>query len=354
MISVNNFFGVIAAVLIAAQPVSAEELADFFAGRSITFVSPIAGDPYSRAIARHMVKYMPGNPSIRFKHMPGERSRVIARWMQAQAPRDGLMVAGLLPDAIMEPLIGNKKKTGYDPLAFAYIGSAHSTKLICISDKGAPVRHFGDTMLTPLILGATRGGGVTNDMALALRNLVGSRFSLVSNYTDVSQVIRALRHGEVQGLCGYGWSSFSTGRLDLIRDGRVNVLVQLALDKDEELTAKGVPTIWEFVDDPADRETLQLLASAQFLGRPFAVPDGVPRARTNALRVAFERTMRDLQFRADARRSGIDIAPTTGESVQKLVKKIYATPKSVIEKAKLARKSGRKSLPGSPSDQESR
>ena len=267
-------------------------VSEFFAGRSIVFVSPYDDDKYSKSIARHMVKYVPGNPSIRLRHMPGGRSRKIAAWLSSEAPRDGLIVAALLPDAIM----------------------------------------------APLILGATRDGGMTRDMALALKNIIGARFTLVPGYKDVDQVIRALKHGEVQGLCGYGWSNFNAGRLDLIKNGQVNVLVQLALDPYEGLSSMKVPMIWEYVDDPEDKETLQLIATAQYLGRPFAAAPGVERKRLNALRVAFERTMRDVEFRADARRAGIEINPTTGDSVQKLVKKIFATPKPILNRARLARK----------------
>jgi len=315
-------------------------VSEFFAGRSIVFVSPYDDDKYSKSIARHMVKYAPGNPSIRFRHMPGGRSRKIAAWLSSEAPRDGLIVAALLPDAIMAPLIGEGKsrEISYDPLQFLFLGSANSSTLVCLSDRAAPVQDFGEALRTPLILGATRDGGMTRDMALALKNIIGARFTLVPGYKDVDQVIRALKHGEVQGLCGYGWSNFNAGRLDLIKNGQVNVLVQLALDPHEGLSSMKVPMIWEYVDDPEVKETLQLIATAQYLGRPFAAAPGVERKRLNALRVAFERTMRDVEFRADARRAGIEINPTTGDSVQKLVKKIFATPKPILNRARLARK----------------
>lgn len=324
---------------VLSPALAATDVTEYYTGKTLTFIIGTENTSYARTIGRHLVKYIPGNPSISFQKMVGMRSRKAAIALYQMAPGDGLTIAAILPDAIMAPLVGPPvKKRRYDPLKFQYLGSASSAVFVCMVDRDAPAQTFEQALKHPLIMGASKFGGSTRDSVLMLKNLLGANFRLVAGYRDRAQILEALLHGEIHGLCGYSWSALKRQRFDLVADKKVNLLVQFGLDGHKELIKRGVPTIWEFVKDPRDRAALGLLASSMVFSRPFIAPPGTPRAQVNALRVAFERTMRDVDFRSDAHKNQLSITPTTGEAVQRLIKKVYKTPADVVERAKAARK----------------
>lgn len=327
-------------VALAATPLrAATDVTEFYTGKTLTFIIGTENAAYARTIGRHLVKYIPGNPSISFQSMLGQRSRVAAAAVHRMAPGDGLTIAAISPDAIMAPLVeAQSKKHKFDPLTFQYLGSASSSVFVCMVDREAPAATFQQALKLPLIMGASKSGGATRDSVLMLKNLLGANFRLVAGYRDRAQILEALQHGEIHGLCGYSWSALKRQRFDLIADKKVNLLLQFGLDGNKELSQQGVPTIWEFVKDPSDRAALGLLASSMVFARPFVAPPGTPRAQVNALRVAFERTMRDVDFRSDAHKNQLNITPTTGEAVQRLIRKVYKTPSDIVERAKAARK----------------
>jgi len=267
------------------------DVSQFFTGKTITFIVGSQNATYARIIGRYMVKYIPGNPSMKFDILPGQASRKAATALARLAPGDGLSIAALLPEAIMKPLVGaSAKKRRYDPLDFIYLGSASRSTYVCIADSDAPAKNFE----------------------------------------------QALEHGKIQGLCGYSWARLKRQRFDLVSDKKVNLILQFGLDADSELTKRGVPSVWKFVKDQRDRAALGLLASSLVFARPFVTAPGMPRAQVNALWVAFERTMRDVDFRSDAHKNQLNITPTTGDLLQRLIRKIYKTPADVVSRAREA------------------
>lgn len=315
------------------------DVTEFYTGKTITFIIGSENTSYARTIGRHMVKYVPGNPSMAFESMPENGSRDAAKVVAALAPGDGLTMAALLPDAIMDALFGGvDRKRKYDPLELIFLGSASNSTYVCIADTEAPAKNFSQALERPMIMGASMAGGSSRDSTKMLMNLIGAKFKLVDRYRDRAQVLEALEHGEIHGLCGYSWSRLKRQRLDLVTDKKVNLLLQFGLDAHSELTKLGVPSIWEFVKNERDRAALGLLASSQVFARPFVAPPGTPRAQVNALRVAFERTMRDVDFRSDAHKNQLNITPTTGEALQRLIKKIFSTPAEIVTRAREARK----------------
>jgi len=343
MMTIRAHTAVLAFVMVLGAPLSARaagtDVTEYYTGKTITFIVGTKDSSYARTIGRHMMKYIPGNPSMKFEKMPGQGSRHAAAAVSRSIPGDGLAIAALLPEAIMTPLIGEStKEKEYDPLALIYLGSASSSTYVCIADSEAPARNFEQALQRPMIMGATVAGGSSRDSTLMLMNLLGARFRLVDGYRDRTQVLEALEHGEIHGLCGYSWSRLKRQSFDLVTDKKVNLLLQFGLDAHAELTKLGVPSVWKFVKNKRDRAALGLLASSLVFARPFVTAPGTPRAQVNALRVGFERTMRDVDFRSDAHKKGLNITPTTGEALQRLIKKIYDTPADVVARAREARK----------------
>lgn len=320
-----------------------EDISSVYTGKSLGFVVGAEQgslyDKYARAIGRYMVKHIPGNPTVVFRNMEGASGRKLAMWLAGTAERTGLTVAALLPNVIMEPLVGeDREDIGYDPLKFEYLGSAASPVYICITRPDAPATAFGLVKQRRLVMGAVADGGSTQDISNALRNLVGARFRMVPRYRDEEQLLKALEYGEVHGACGYDWSGLRTRQPELIKEKKVNILLQIALNPRPDLTGRGVPIVWDFITDEDARAALQLLAGAQEIGRPYAAPPRVPHRRVTALRVAFERTMKDLDFKADARKAELDISPTYGDDMQRMIEQMYRTPASVVDRARAARK----------------
>jgi hypothetical protein len=145
-----------------------------------------------------------------------------------------------------------------------------------------------------------------------------------------------MERGEVDGTCGWDWSSFKSQKSDWVRDRKVNILVQVALDENAELTKMGVPPIWNYVKNDVDRKVAELVVSQQVFERSYIAPPGTPAELINVLRTAFDATMNDPKFLADAETARIAIAPLSGAKVQEIVQKLYATPKDIVDRAKRA------------------
>jgi tripartite-type tricarboxylate transporter receptor subunit TctC len=323
---------------------AAEDISAAYRGKTVSFiVSGAAGslpDRYARAIGRYMVKHIPGNPVIRFRNMEGGSGHKAVLWLYNKAPRDGLTIAALTPNAIVGPLIGDDVKKNYDPMKFEYLGSAASAIYVCISRLDAPATDFGLIRKQRLVMGALQDGGPTQDIAHALINLAGARFRMVPRYRDSTQLLAALEHGEVHGACGFRWSNLWSRWPDLIKDNKVKVFLQIALNALPDLTARKVTIVWDFVTDPGHRAALELLARTRQIGQPYAAPPHIPRQRVTALRVAFERTMKDLEFKADARKARLNLSPTLGDDMERIIEMMYLTPRAIVEKARAARRAG--------------
>lgn len=321
--------------ILAATPVRA---AEFYAGKDITFIiggAPGGGfDTYARVISRHLGSYIAGHPNIVPQNMPGAGSRKAAAYTYQVAPKDGTEIAAIFPGAIMAPLLDTRRKSKFDSTRFIYLGSANKGTRVCVTMKSSPTKTFEDAQKRQTILAASARGGATRDFPAFLNKLTGTKFKLVSGYKGTKDMILAMQRGEVAGLCGYYWSSLKTQKPDWIRDHKINILVQMAMSPHPELTKMGVPQIWKFLKTGEDRKLMTLLLSQQIFGRPYIAPPGVPAKRVIALRNAFSATFRDKGFLKDAKRARLAIDPTSGIEVQRLVDKLFATPKPIVNRAK--------------------
>lgn len=325
-----------ACMSIASATFAAAE--DFYKDKTIEFyVGGNAGggyDVYARAIARHLPRHIPGAPAIVVKNMPGGGSAKAASFLALQGEKDGTMIGAVFPGAIMEPLLSTRAgKFQYDPRQFLYLGTANNATRICATWHGSKTKSYDDALRRKTIMGASQAGGSTRDYAYMLKHLTGAQFDVVAGYKGTVDMIVALERGEIDGLCGYDYSSLRTQRPDWIRDKKINLLVQLGLEADPELTRMGVPEVWKYLKNPEDRKVIELIVTQQVLGRPYFAPPGVPADRLKILRAGFAATFKDKDFLADAQKMRIDIEPLDGNKVQSLVEKLYASPKALIERA---------------------
>jgi tripartite-type tricarboxylate transporter receptor subunit TctC len=320
---------------LAAAPVNA---ADFYAGKTIDFVigGDVGGgyDIYARVVARHLHRFIPGAPTIVPKNQPGAGSGRAASLLYSVAPKDGSVIGAVFPGAIMGPLLDDRAQPLYDPTKFQYLGSADNATRVCISHERSSIKRFEDTLKHKAIMGASAAGGSTRDYVNMHKKTTGAMFELVAGYKGTADIFLAMERGEVDGMCGLDWASLKSQRPDWVRTGTVNILAQINLEPEAELSKLGVPQIWKFIASEDDRKAAALIIGQQVFGRPYLAPPGVAAEPLKILRAAFAATMQDKEFLADAERTRIDVVPTAGEKVQQLVEQLYATPKATVERAK--------------------
>jgi tripartite-type tricarboxylate transporter receptor subunit TctC len=312
--------------------------ADFYAGKTIDFEvgADVGGgyDIYARTVARNLSRHIPGNPTIVVKNMPGAGSGRTAVFISNVAPKDGATLGALMPGAIIGPLLDDKPDPQFDPTKVIYIGSADAGTRICGTYQTSKIKTFDDARRQKTVLGATAAGGATRDYGYLHNHTSGTKFDVVAGYKGTADITLAMERGEVDGVCGWDWSSAKSQKSDWLRDHKLNVLVQVGLEPNAELTQMGVPELWKYIDNDDDRKVAEMVVSQQIFQRSYIAPPGTPAEQIATLRTAFDATMKDPQFLSDADKVRIAITPLSGAKVQDIVQKLYATPKAIVERAR--------------------
>jgi len=298
------------------------------------YVAGTAGggiDLFARMLSRHLGRHIPGKPSVTVQVMPGAGGIRAANYLAEQAPRDGTVMTTFASGPILEPLIG-ARHPGYDMSQFTWIGALTKDIGLCIAWGASPFKTIDDVKNQQMVVGGTGAGSETDTWPVVLNNVLGTRFKLVTGYVGSQETILAIERGETHGRCIFSHSALKIAKPDWLRDKKINVLVLTALEQSPEFP--GVPAVVDLVAKPEDRQLLELMVGPAGMARPFVAPPGLPANKAALLRRAFDATMQDPEFRAEAAKVQADLAPSTGEEVQKLVARIYATPRPVIERIK--------------------
>jgi len=317
-----------------------EDVAAFYKGKSIRLI--IAGaagggyDAYGRLIARFMARHIPGNPTIVPTNMPGGGGAVAAAHLYNVASKDGTVIAAVLPGTITDQLLQNRTTATFEPAKLVYLGSANSEANMCYVRTDNGVTSLRDLQTKEVIIGASTEGGSTRDQPTVQKNLLGTRFKIVTGYPGTREIFLAIEKNEVSGICGIGLPSFMTIRPDWIKDGFMRIISQDNARGDPKITASGVPLTVDLAKTAEDRQAMELIYSQQVFGRPYILPPGVPADRIAALRTAFVAALEDPELLAAAQAMKLDISPVSGEELQKQVEKLYSAPPEIVERAKRA------------------
>ena len=314
--------------------------ADYYAGKSIDLLvgAPPGGgyDIYARAVGRHLGRHIPGNPTIVVKNMPGAGSAKAAQFIERIAAKDGLSIAGLMPGAIMGPLLDERADALFDPTKVLYVGSANSGTRVCVTLKGGQINTFDDLLTHRAKFGGVSTNDSTQEYGYLHKKTAGAQYDVVSGYRGTPDIALAIERGELDGVCGWDWSSFKAQKPDWLRDNKVNVLLQVSLEPHPELTRMGIPPVWKYVKNEQDRKVVELVISQTVFQRSYIAPPGTPEEQLGTLRAAFDAAMKDPALLEEAEKLRIDIAPLSGAKVQEVVQKLYTTPKDVVERARAA------------------
>jgi tripartite-type tricarboxylate transporter receptor subunit TctC len=317
-----------------AASAHAQSVEDFYKSHSITMlVGSGAGggyDVYARAFARHWTDHIRGHPNIIPKNLPAAAGLAAASSLYNGAERDGSVIGAFTNGAAMDPLFGNPG-AHYDALQFNWLGSIGKLENVCATWHTSPVKTIADARARDVIVAAA---GATSNSAIVpkmLNALIGTRFKVVSGYDTNAGLTMAVERGETEGICGLSWSTMKASRPHWIKDDLLNVIVQMGLAKLHDLP--DVPSALDLVDNPDNRQVMELILIRQEAGRPFAAPPGTPADRVAALRQAFEATLEDPAFIDEAEKTQLEIEPMTGAAIAKMLAKAYAAPKAIVERA---------------------
>lgn len=320
---------------IASGSTQAQDARDFYANRTITIMigSSAAGgyDLSARVIARHMGKHLPGHPALVPRNMPGGGSLSATGYIYNRAPKDGTEIGALARTIPILPLFGEARDL-FDPLKLGWIGSTVNVVGTAVSWRTAPVKTIYDAFKTELIIGGTGPGSQANVYPAAMNSILGTRFKIIAGYPGSAEVLLAMERGEVQGFGSWSWSAIE--KSGFLKDGKINVLVQLGMKKHPD--HPDVPLVLDLAKTPADRAALELIFAPQTFARPFAAPPGLAPERLNMLREAFNATMKDPAFIADADKQRLEVELVTGKDLEDLIGKLYRSPPEIIARAKEA------------------
>jgi tripartite-type tricarboxylate transporter receptor subunit TctC len=322
-------------------PASAQDVASFFSGKTVTvnIGSSTGGglDTYGRLVARHLGKHIPGNPTVIAANVPGAGGNIVAGRLYNVAAKDGTQIAVTFPSVLVEPLLSETGRKDFDANKFNYIGNAHAEVLVCVMRNDAPVRTPEDLLSQEVLIGATAPGSTTADFPAMTNGILGTKMKVIGGYKGSREVTLAVEKGEVQGICGLGWSTVKVQNPDVLTGkSYARVFAQEDMDGHRELNTARVPLMITLAKTEEDRQAMQMFYAQNAFARPFILPPGVPADRVAILRKAFEVTMKDPELLAEAEKMRINVDASTGEEVQALVAKMYETPPQVIERVKKA------------------
>ncbi len=307
---------------------------EMFAGRNITvLIGYAAGGTYdttARLLTRHMGRHIPGNPNMIPQNMPGSGGIKTILHLYSVAPRDGTTLGMLSRSYPIEPVF-NPQAAKYDPTRFNPIGSTSTEVSVGVVWHTNRVKTLGDLQTHEITTGATGTTDDTGRFPTLLRNLTGAKIKIVTGYPGGNDVTTAMERGEVDARFGWSWGSLKSRSRPWLDEKKINILIQMALEKAPDLP--DTPIIMDFAKSDLDRQALELLFSPQAVAWPLVAPPDVPADRVAVLRRAFDATMQDKAFIAEAERLRIDVEPVTGEAMQKIVQRIGTFQRPVIDRA---------------------
>jgi hypothetical protein len=277
-------------------------------------------------VARHLGRFIPGNPSIVPQNMAGAGSVRAASSLYNAAPKDGTVIGTFSRGIIVDTLLGANKGQ-FEAQNFGWLGSVTNEVSVCGFSRSSGIRTFDDMLTRDTTVGSSGQADDLGVYANVLRSVFNAKLKLISGYPGTADILLAVERGELGGLCGWSWSTLKSRSKKLYDSGDITVPVQLGLTPHEDLP--NVPLITKLTKDPAKVAVLELIFSRQTLARPFAAPPGIPPERLSALRAAFDATMKDKEFLAEAQKLDLEVRPVSGTEIDALVANLSKTPAEI-------------------------
>ena len=312
--------------IMCAGVAHAQDNDNFYSGRTINLlVSAGSGggyDTYGRLMARHIVKYIPGSPSVAVQNFTGAGGLRAAIHMYNVAPRDGSTIALIQSTALLAPVMGEEKR--FDPAKFSWIGNLAEEYSVCASWHTSSVKTAKDLLSREFIVGGSGAGTSMESYPKVLNNIFGTKIKIISGYKGGSDVLIAMERGEVDGRCGASLSTYRTVRPEWLETGKINILLQTSLKKDP--AAGTAPWIMDLPMTAQQRATLELIMAPRMMHRTFLAPPETPSARLATLRNAFVKAVEDTELKIEAKNQSLDIDYSSPDEIDQFVRKLAALP----------------------------
>jgi tripartite-type tricarboxylate transporter receptor subunit TctC len=319
---------------LGAIPAQAQTVEQFYAGRQVKlFVGGGAGggyDFYARIIAPYMSKYLPGNPNIVVQGMPGAGGIVGANHLYLRAPRDGSELAIVGRVVSTHPLL-NPKDTAvkYDARKLNWIGTPLQDVGLLIVRATSPINTLRDLKVHPLLIAGTAPSAPPSFYPTVMNKVFGTKFQVVTGYGGLQEALLAVERGEAEAYMGSSASAALRDRIaPWLKEGKVKLVAQIGLSSDPR--NGGVPLILDLAETPMERQLMEVILAQQVMAWPFVAPPGLPDDRLKALRHAFDATMQDSAFLAEAAKARTEIDPVSGPKLHELIEQVYATPDELL------------------------
>jgi tripartite-type tricarboxylate transporter receptor subunit TctC len=327
--------------LAAAAPAAAqqEDVAAFFRGKTLRFIVGVGvGSGYdinARLLARHLAGHIPGQPTIVVQNQPGAGSLTMTNALYHTGPFDGTVMGASFNGMPTTPLL---QPTGarFDPVKLNWLGSTNRETQVMYVWHTAHAQVLEDAQGREIVMGAQAPGSTQFDYPVLANKLFGFKFKVVTGYESTPKIHLAMESGEVHGTIA-NWSTLKAINSNWITEKKIRILVQWALQKSPELG--DVPLFLDLARTEADRDALRLMLARLEYGRPFFLPPNVPTARIEALRRAFDATMKDPSYLAEAEKLKVDVDPLSGEQVAALVEQVSRTPADIVARVRAAMES---------------
>ena len=323
----------LACLVLSALPARAQSAEEFYKGKTINVVIgfSVGGgyDLYARHLARHIGKHIPGNPTVVPQNMPGAGSLKAANYIFTAAPKDGTTIGTFARTTGINPLLDSGAT--FDSRQFGWLGSVTDDVSLCVSWNATPIKTWQDFISKPSTMGGQGPSSEPDMFARLFKNVFGAPIKLVAGYPGTNEIALAMERGEVDGLCGISWSTVKSRHAQWLKEKKIDLLVQASFKKVPELN--DVPLAMDETKDKEKLQILKLILAAQQMARPFAAPPGIPPERKAILVKAFDETMKDPEYLADAKKLDLDVNPVSGKELDELLAELYATPKDVVKRA---------------------
>lgn len=308
-----------------------ESVEDFYRGRTIDLIigySPGGGyDHYARLVARFLPRFIPGNPNIVPRNMPGGGTRTAAAFIFNVAPKDGTVLGTFDQGLPLEQVMGDTT-IQINTAEFNWIGTPATANNVLVTWHTTGITDIEQAKETRLSLGSTGSGGAVL-YPLVLNDRLGTQFDIIAGYPGGTDINFAMEGGEVDGRGSNSWASYKLTNPDWVQNDLINVLVQFGLEREPDLP--DVPLLIDLAENDEDRALFHLLSAPVAVGRPIVTTPGVPQDRLDALRDAFAAMVQDPEFLATAEAENLEISPLLGEELQEVVEGIVNADPAIVQ-----------------------
>jgi tripartite-type tricarboxylate transporter receptor subunit TctC len=321
------------ALAIMASPAAtqAQSVADFYRGKTVNvYIGVGVGGEYdiqARLVARHIGKHIPGNPTVIPQNMTGAGGLRMINYLYNVAPKDGTNI-GMIANAFPAMQAVGISGVQFDAAKMGWLGSIAPAVETMAVWHTTGVKNIDDARKREIVAGASARGAITFIYPQMMNEFLGTKFKIVTGYPGGNQINLAMERGEVEAR-NNTWSSWKATKADWLKEKKITVIAQ-AGPRAPDLDA---PSVEDAARTPEEKQLIELVVSGTRFGRPMAT-NSVPADRLAALRAAYDATMRDPEFLAEAMALNFEVDPVQGEKMQKIVERILATPREIAAKAK--------------------